>query len=242
MMDSDPSLEDVTQEETGVRLRVYPTRIQQQVLKRWIGTQRCPRQRVGSHSAGSTDLKWSLGADRGVVNSMTDDTGRFYDFTPAEKTKLLRREKKRTDFQIKLARQKKGSRRRWKTKKQIGTAYARDRHLRTAVAHRISNHLVVQAVERGCVAIGFEDLCLGNMTQRHRCQQAWCWKDKTVTSQTNSLIGSRVDAAMVDRFSFEGLEVADSRRQRSERPQWVTEDHWGSYSQNAKVIDDVMRF
>ena len=40
MMDSDPSLEDVTQEETGVRLRVYPTRIQQQVLKRWIGTQR----------------------------------------------------------------------------------------------------------------------------------------------------------------------------------------------------------
>jgi len=36
----------------------------------------------------------------------------------------------------------------------------------TAVAHRISNHLVVQAVERGCAAIGFEDLRLANMTKR----------------------------------------------------------------------------
>jgi putative transposase len=96
---------------------------------------------------------------------VTDNTGRFYDFTPAEKTKLLRRDKKRTDLQIKLARQKKGSRRRSKIKKQIATTYARDRRLRTAVAHRISNHVVVQAVERGCAAIGFEDLRLANMTQ-----------------------------------------------------------------------------
>jgi putative transposase len=319
MMDSDPSLEDLTQEETGVRLRVYPTRIQQQVLKRWIGTQRylynckveeleyqlwlkknakfsnryqapeadycpwdqsfsqyrnsarwleripsyvrrnsCSRFKAGMSKWGSgtgakpqrktrrskqsvlltsecfslqtvlsegvkevklflgpksnnlgilkwvantdfgeprqisishePDGKWFvgftaqarewvpapqvprtinevLGADRGVVNPVTDNTGRFYDFTPAEKTKLLRREKKRTDLQIKLARQKKGSRRRSKTKKQIATTYARDRRLRTAVAHRISNHLMVQAVERGCVAIGFEDLRLGNMTR-----------------------------------------------------------------------------
>jgi hypothetical protein len=26
-----------------------------------------------------------LGLDRGVVNPVTDNTGRFYDFTPAEK-------------------------------------------------------------------------------------------------------------------------------------------------------------
>ena len=32
--------EHLTEEETGVRFRVYPTRIQQQVLNRWIGAQR----------------------------------------------------------------------------------------------------------------------------------------------------------------------------------------------------------
>ena len=122
--------------------------------KGWVPTPQVPRT-----------LNEVLGADRGVVNPVTDNTGRFYDFTPAEKTKLVRRDKKRTDLQIKLARQKKSSRRRSKTKKQIATTYARDRRLRTAVAHRISNHVVVQAVERGCAAIGFEDLRLANMTQ-----------------------------------------------------------------------------
>ena len=34
------------------------------------------------------------------------------------------------------------------------------------MAHRISNHLIVEAVERGCVAIGFEDLRLANITRR----------------------------------------------------------------------------
>jgi putative transposase len=122
---------------------------------------------------------------------VTDNTGRCYDFIPAEKTKLLRRDKKRTDLQIKLARQKKGSRRRSKTKKQTATTYARD-SLRTAVAHRISNHLVVQAVERGCAAIGFEDLRLGNMAQRARPKsdplqpqhylQWWCGQNRTQQS------------------------------------------------------------
>ena len=110
---------------------------------------------------------------------MTDNTGRFYDFTAAEKTKLLRREKKRTDLQIKLARQKKGSRRRAKTKRKIAATYARDRRLRTAVAHRISNHLVVQAVERGCAAIGFEDLRLGNMTRRPGLNAIHCSRSIT---------------------------------------------------------------
>ena len=34
------SSSDLDLEDFGVRFRVYPTRIQQQVLKRWIGTQR----------------------------------------------------------------------------------------------------------------------------------------------------------------------------------------------------------
>ena len=33
-------IEDSTEQQTGVRFRVYPTRIQQQVLNRWIGAQR----------------------------------------------------------------------------------------------------------------------------------------------------------------------------------------------------------
>ena len=80
-----------------------------------------------------------LGLDRGVINPVTDNTGRFYDFTDTEKTKLVRREKKRTKLQVQLARQKKGSKRREKTKRKIVASHARDRRLRTAVAHRISN-------------------------------------------------------------------------------------------------------
>jgi putative transposase len=107
-----------------------------------------------------------LGFDRGVVNPVTDNTGRFYDFTEQEKIKLERREKGRTKLQAQLARQKRGSRRRAKTRKRIAASHAKDRRLRNAVAHRISNHITVQAVERGCKAVGFEDLRLANMTKR----------------------------------------------------------------------------
>jgi putative transposase len=106
-----------------------------------------------------------LGLDRGVVNPVTDNTGRFYDFTPAEKVKLKRREKKRTKLQIRLARQKKGSKRRAKTRRSIAITHARDRRLRASVAHRIANHVVSQAIHNGCKAIGMEDLRLGNMTR-----------------------------------------------------------------------------
>ena len=123
--------------------------------KEWIPAPQLPRT-----------LSEVLGNDRGVVNPVTDNTGRIYDFTEAEKRKLVRRDKKRTDLQVKLTRQRKGSRRRAKTKRKIAATHAKDRRLRTAVAHRISNHLVVQAVERGCAAIGFEDLRLANMTKR----------------------------------------------------------------------------
>ena len=106
-----------------------------------------------------------LGLDRGIINPVTDSTGRFYDFTPTEKVKLKRREKRRTKLQVCLARQKKGSKRRAKTKKLIAITYARDRRLRASVAHRIANHVVNQAIDTGCKAIAFEDLRLGNMTR-----------------------------------------------------------------------------
>jgi putative transposase len=106
-----------------------------------------------------------LGLDRGVVNPVTDNTGRFYDLTPAEKVKLKRREKKRSKLQARLARQKKGSKRRAKTRRSIAITHARDRRLRASVAHRIANHVVNQAVQNGCQAIGMEDLRLGNMTR-----------------------------------------------------------------------------
>jgi putative transposase len=106
-----------------------------------------------------------LGLDRGVVNPVTDNTGRFYDFTAAEKVKLKRREKRRTKLQVCLARQKKGSKRRAKTKRAISSTHAKDRRLRASVAHRIANHVVNQAISTGCKAIAFEDLRLGNMTR-----------------------------------------------------------------------------
>jgi putative transposase len=106
-----------------------------------------------------------LGLDRGIVNPVTDNTGRFYDFTHAEKVELERREKKRIKLQARLARQKKGSRRRAKTRRSIAITHARDRRLRASVAHRLANHVVNQAIETGCKAIGMEDLRLGNMTR-----------------------------------------------------------------------------
>jgi putative transposase len=112
-----------------------------------------------------------LGLDRGVVNPVTDNTGRFYDFTPAEKVKLKRREKKRSKLQARLARQKKGSKRRAKTRRWIAITHARDRRLRASVAHRIANHVVDQAIDTGCKAIGVEDLHLDNMTRRCKAKR-----------------------------------------------------------------------
>jgi putative transposase len=112
-----------------------------------------------------------LGLDRGIVNPVTDSTGRFYDFTPAEKVKLRRRAKKRTRLQQRLARQKRRSRRGAKTGRSIAVAHARDRRLRASVAHRIANHVVNHAIETGCKAIGVEDLRLGNMTRACKAKQ-----------------------------------------------------------------------
>jgi len=115
-----------------------------------------------------------LGLDRGVVNPVTDNTGRFYDFTPAEKVKLRRRAEKRARLQIRLARQKKGSKRRAKTRKSIAIAHARDRRLRASFAYRIANHVVNHAIEAGCKAIALEDLRLDNMTRRSKARQDDC--------------------------------------------------------------------
>ena len=112
-----------------------------------------------------------LGVDRGVVNPVTDSTGRFYDLTPVEKVELQRREKKRTRLQGRLARQKKGSKRRAKTRKSIAITHVRDRRLRASVAHRIANHVVNHAIEAGCQAIALEDLRLDNMTRACKAKQ-----------------------------------------------------------------------
>ena len=112
-----------------------------------------------------------LGVDRGVVNPVTDSTGRFYDFTPSEKVKLERREKKRAKLQARLARQKKGSKRRAKTRRSIAITHARDRRLRASVAHRIANHVVNHAIETGCKAIALEDLRLDSMTRKCKAKQ-----------------------------------------------------------------------
>src|SRR5262249_48594409 len=111
------------------------------------------------------------GLDRGVVNPVTDSTGRFYDFTPAEKAKLERRERKRIKLQARLARQKKGSKRRAKTRRSIAVTHARDRRLRASFAHRIANQVVNHAIESGCKAIALEDLRLGNMTRACKAKQ-----------------------------------------------------------------------
>jgi putative transposase len=111
-----------------------------------------------------------LGVDRGVVNPASDNTGRFYDLTLEEEVKLERREKKRTQLQIKLTRQKKGSKRRAKTKKAIAGSHGKDRRLRASVAHRIANHVIKQALGTGCKAIGLEALQLDNMTRRAKAK------------------------------------------------------------------------
>ena len=64
-----------------------------------------------------------------------------------------------------------GAKRRAKTRRTIAIAHARDRRLRASVAHRIANHVVDQAIDTGCKAIGVEDLHLDNMTRRCKAKQ-----------------------------------------------------------------------
>ena len=110
-------------------------------------------------------ISFSLIAFR--LNRNDEPQSRLY----AEKVKLKRREKRRTKLQVRLGRQKKGSKRRAKTKRSIAMTHTRDRRLRASVAHRIANHVVNQTIGTGCKAIAFEDLRLGNMTRTCRPKQ-----------------------------------------------------------------------
>jgi putative transposase len=112
-----------------------------------------------------------VACDRGVVNPLSDSTGRFYNFTQTETQKQSRREERRGRLQRKAKNQRKGSKRRVQTMRRISKCYGQERRLRQAVSHRIANHVVNHALLRGAKAIAFEDLRLSNMTRRAKPKQ-----------------------------------------------------------------------
>jgi putative transposase len=112
-----------------------------------------------------------VACDRGVVNPLSDSTGRFYRFTEAEIKKQTNREKRRVRLQRKSKNQHKGSKHQARTMRRISKCYGQERRLRQAVCHRIANHVVNHALLRDAKAIAFEDLRLLNMTRRAKPKQ-----------------------------------------------------------------------
>lgn len=112
----------------------------------------------------TSDEQWLqenvIGIDRGVTIPVhTGDA--FYDLTEKEKNKKVKQERHIKRLQRKLARQKKGSNRREKTRRKLARRHADIKNKRTDFLHKTSKDLV----EKGSVFV-FEDLNIQNMTKK----------------------------------------------------------------------------
>ena len=107
-------------------------------------------------------VKHVVGIDRGVVRPVQAGQAAF-DFTPEQKRHKSNHERYIRQYQRRLARQTKGSRRREKTKVKLSRAHESVTNIRKDFCHKTSRALVDQAEARVFV---LEDLRTGRMTQR----------------------------------------------------------------------------
>ena len=102
-----------------------------------------------------------LGIDRGVkVQSACSDESVFQ-FTDNEKARLVQKDRRRKQFQRKLARQQKGSKNRRKTLCSLSKVSAKIANIKRNFNHHISKKIV----HSGADVLVYEDLKLKNMTR-----------------------------------------------------------------------------
>lgn len=103
----------------------------------------------------------TVGVDRGVVRPVQAGADVF-DFTPEQKRKKQVKEKALQRYQRRMARQKKGSQRRNKTKNKIGKNHRKIANIRKDFCHKVSHSIVGKKETK---VIIFEDLKTKNMTK-----------------------------------------------------------------------------
>src|SRR5208337_1231220 len=107
------------------------------------------------------------GIDRGVVIPIAMSNGKEYDFTGAEQKSLAHAQEVRKKLQKKLSNQRKGSKRRERTKVRIGKTYAKERNIREDRAHKISHDITEDTAQVNI----FEDLQVSNMVRKPKVKR-----------------------------------------------------------------------
>ena len=113
----------------------------------------------------------TVGLDRGVVIPVQSSDGHSFDFSPEQKATIERKQKKIKKWQRRLARQKLGSNRRGKVKRNIAKAHRKIADIRRDFAHQTSRTLVGkkdragQVIDNGTQIFVMEDLKIKNMTK-----------------------------------------------------------------------------
>lgn len=127
-------------------------------------------EELAKQSQDQLTLK-TIGLDRGVVIPVQSSTGQSFDFTPAQKTTIERKQRKIRKLQRRLSRQNLGSTRRNKVKRSIAKAYQKIADVRQDFAHQTTRTLVGkkdengQVVENGTQIFVIEDLKIKNMVK-----------------------------------------------------------------------------
>jgi putative transposase len=116
-------------------------------------------------------IEKAIGLDRGVVIPVQSSAGQSFDFTAEQKETIERKQKKIKKWQRRLARQRLGSNRRGKVKRQIAKAHRKIADIRRDFAHQTTRTLVGkkddagQVIENGTQIFVIEDLKIKNMTK-----------------------------------------------------------------------------
>ena len=108
-----------------------------------------------------------VGLDRGVVRPVQAGS-EFFDFTSEQKRKKVGRERYLKRCQRRLAKQKKGSNRRYKTKKKISDRHQKIANTRKDFCHKVSKKIVDNTNNK---VIVLEDLRTKNMTAKPKAKQ-----------------------------------------------------------------------
>ena len=105
----------------------------------------------------------TLGFERGVATPVVASSGRKFDFSSVQKSRTEKKERARKLWQRKLARQKKGSNNRKKTKTLLARTFEYAKEVRKDVVHKATH---VLTAERDKHLFVVEDLKVKNMTKK----------------------------------------------------------------------------
>jgi putative transposase len=110
--------------------------------------------------------KYTIGIDRGVVRPVQAGND-VYELTPNQKRSKLTKERNLKRYQRRLARQVKGSKRRYKTKIKISKCYEKIANIRKEFCHKTSRSIVDNP---NIKVIILEDLKTKNMTKKPKAK------------------------------------------------------------------------